>query len=99
MGIRIERDKLPVSSEVNGICSLLGFDPLYLACEGRAVVIVKKEDEERALSALRSVNGSEGACVIGRVVNENKGIVTALTTLGTEVFIPEPGNELLPRIC
>ena len=43
--------------------------------------------------------GSEGACVIGRVVNENKGIVTALTTLGTEVFIPEPGNELLPRIC
>ncbi len=99
VGICIERDKLPVSSEVNGICSLLGFDPLYLACEGRAVVIVKKEDEERALSALRSVNGSEGACVIGRVVNENKGIVTALTTLGTEVFIPEPGNELLPRIC
>lgn len=99
VGIQIERESLPVSSEVKGICSLLGFDPLYLACEGRAVAIVKKEDEEKALSALRSVNESKGACVIGRVVNENKGIVTALTTLGTEVFIPEPGNELLPRIC
>ena len=98
-GIRIEREALPVSAEVKGICSLLGFDPLYLACEGRVVVIVKKEDEEKALSALRSVEESKNACVIGSVVEENKGSVTALTKIGTEVFIPEPGNELLPRIC
>ena len=99
VGILIEREELPVSKEVNGICSLLGFDPLYLACEGRAVVIVNKEDEEKALLALRGVKESRDARVIGTVVKENPGKVVVLTKLGTEVFLPEPGNELLPRIC
>ena len=99
VGICIEREALPVSKEVNGICSLLGFDPLYLACEGRVVVIVKKEDEEKALFALRGIKESQGACVIGTVTKENPGKVVVRTKLGTEVFLPEPGNELLPRIC
>ena len=98
-GICIDREALPVAPEVKGLCSLLGFDPLYLACEGRAVVIVKKEDEEKAVNALRGTDESKGACVIGRVVKENPGTVAALTELGTKVFVPEPGNELLPRIC
>ena len=65
VGIRLEEAEIPVREEVRGACELLGFDPLYVACEGRFLAIVPGERAEAALAAVRSQPGGEGARRIG----------------------------------
>jgi len=99
VGIRLEESQIPVRDEVRGACELLGFDPLYVACEGRFLAIVPGEDEERALSAIRSGPGGEGACRIGAVVSEDPGRLVLRTRIGTSRLLERLSGEQLPRIC
>ncbi len=99
VGIHIMQDKIPVAPEVRGVCGMLGLEPLYLACEGRLVMFVPEEKAEKLLSLLRTQKYTEGAAVIGHVTEEMPGHVIVTTEIGTETLLPEPGNELLPRIC
>ena len=98
-GVWLDATSVPVAPEVAGVCGMLGLEPLYLACEGRLVVIVPAEEADAALDAFRRSPHTEGATVIGRISDEAAGRVVKTTEIGTQTILPEPGNELLPRIC
>ena len=99
VGIRIKRDAVPVAPAVEGLTGMLGLEPLYLACEGRMVVIAPKEKAEALIEVLRGGKYTGGAAVIGEITKERKGRVVVETSIGTETLLPPPTGELLPRIC
>jgi hydrogenase expression/formation protein HypE len=99
VGIRLEEDGIPVRDEVRGACELLGFDPLYVACEGRFLAVVPGEEAEAALAAVRSQAGGEDARLIGRVVAEEPGRVILKTRIGSHRLLERLSGEQLPRIC
>ena len=99
VGIKLDAARIPVRDDVKGVCGMLGFEPLYLACEGRLVVFAPAEHAEEIVSALRKVKNSEAAQIIGEVTDELPGRVVMKTEIGTETLLPAPGGELLPRIC
>ncbi len=98
-GVRIDRDSIPVHSAVEGVCDMLGLDPLYLANEGTMVVIAPKDKAEDLLRVLHGCPYSANAAVIGEITEDNKGRVIAVNTLGVPTMLPQPSGELLPRIC
>lgn len=97
VGIQIDETKIPVQEQVKGVCGLLGLDPLYLACEGRMVMVVAKEKAEEVLAVLKKKN--KMAAIIGEVSEENKGKVVIRTEFGGQTLLAEASGELLPRIC
>lgn len=99
VGVRLDSQSIPVDDAVKGVCGMLGLEPLYLACEGRVVIIAPASDAEGIVEILRKCRYTEGAAIIGTVTDEMKGHVTMMTELGTETFLPVPAGELLPRIC
>lgn len=99
VGISLERNKIPVAEEVKGVTGMLGLEPLYLACEGTMVLFVPENLTGKALNILRGQKYTSGAAVIGTVTAENSGRVIMKTEIGAKTYLPEPGNELLPRIC
>lgn len=99
IGVLLDQEKIPVEPEVRGVCGMLGLEPLYLACEGRLVVVVPKDKADAVLDALRGCKYSENAAVIGEITEENAGKVVMKTAVGTKTLLPQPGGELLPRIC
>ena len=101
VGIDIYRDQIPVLPQVQGVCDMLGFDPMNLACEGRMVIIASSAESEAIINALRGFDDTKGACVIGKVSTDADriGHVIVKTAIGTETYLPEASNELLPRIC
>ena len=99
VGIRLEESHIPVRDEVRGACELLGFDPLYVACEGRFLAVVPGERTEEALAAVRSQAGGEEARVIGRVGAEDPGRLVLRTRIGSHRLLERLSGEQLPRIC
>ena len=99
VGIELDATAVPVAPEVAGVCGMLGLEPLYLACEGRLVVVCPAAEAEAVLGALHASPHTEGAAVIGHVTDQARGRVVMRTEIGTRTILPEPGNELLPRIC
>lgn len=99
VGIHLDSSRIPVADEVKGITGMLGLEPLYLACEGRLVMICPDEKAESLIEVLHQNEYTSGATIIGHVTEENKGRVVMTTEIGAETLLPEPGNELLPRIC
>jgi len=98
-GIAIDEKSLPVRSGVKEACELLGFDPLYLACEGRVIVILAKEDEEKVLRAMKRDPLGRMAKVIGRVTGDYRGKVYLNTVAGGKRSVAMLSGEQLPRIC
>lgn len=98
-GILLKEETIPVHPEVNAACEMLGFDPLYVANEGKLVAIVGAEDAEKVLSAMKSTKYGEGAVVIGEVVSEPKSRVLLKTVLGSTRVVDMLAGEMLPRIC
>ncbi|ANB60810.1 hypothetical protein GFC30_2089 [Anoxybacillus amylolyticus] len=78
---------------------MLGFDPLYLANEGKAIFIVAKGDEQKVLQAIRSCEEGKEAAVIGTVRATEKGQLLLRTSLGTTRRLYRLTGLLLPRIC
>jgi len=99
VGIQIYEDKIPVKDAVRGMCEILGFDPLYIANEGKMVVIAANEDTDTIIAALRNNRYGRDAAVIGEVTNQHKGRVVLKTGLGSSRIIDMPAGDLLPRIC
>lgn len=98
-GIRLFEDKLPVKKEVAGICELLGFDPLYLANEGKLLCIVPASQSDAVLAAIQQSPYGQAACVIGEVVEPHPGRVVLQTCIGGERIVDMLAGEQLPRIC
>jgi hydrogenase expression/formation protein HypE len=98
-GIVIYENKLPVKDPVRGICELLGFDPLYVANEGKLLCFVAEEDCDKVLESIQSSEYGKDACVIGEVVEENPGRVFLETLIGGRRIVDMLTGEQLPRIC
>jgi hydrogenase expression/formation protein HypE len=99
VGIRLYEPSLPVREEVQGVCELLGLDPLYLANEGKLVVVVPSDDAETVLSAMRSHPAGENAYIIGEAIASPPGVVLMQTVFGTERIVDMLVGDQLPRIC
>lgn len=100
-GVRIEIDDaaVPVSPQVQGVCGLLGLDPLYMACEGRMVVFAPQKDAAALIDAIKKHDCGKNAAIIGTVKKTDRPCVTVKTQAGGTRLLPPPGGELLPRIC
>ncbi len=98
-GIQIDEAALPLRAEVQGMCEVLGLDPLYLANEGTLVLFVPEDEADAALTAMRSLDTGRGACVIGRAVETHPGIVSMKTRFGGSRIVDMLIGEQLPRIC
>jgi len=98
LGIALQEARVPVRESVQSVCEMLGYDPYFLACEGRVVAIVAQEDSERALAALHSLPSGRDAALIGRV-QEQPARVLLETAIGGERVLEELEDDPLPRIC
>jgi hydrogenase expression/formation protein HypE len=99
VGISIEEDKIPVRDAVRAACELLGFDPLYVANEGKLVAIVAPNDAGKILVKMKRNKYGADASIIGEVTSEHKGKVILKTRLGASRIVDMLSGELLPRIC
>ncbi|MCS7363860.1 MAG: hydrogenase expression/formation protein HypE [archaeon GB-1867-035] len=97
--IWIYEDNIPIRSEVKAACEMLGLDPLYLACEGRAIIGVEASKAEEVLDAIKSTEIGKNATIIGEVRSEPTGYVVLQTTIGGKRVIEPPIGMPLPRIC
>ncbi len=96
-GLRFEAT-IPVKEQVQSVCDMLGYDPYYLACEGRVLAIVAEDQADAALAAWRTIPSGQDATRIGRIV-ASEGRVILETALGGERFLQELEDDPLPRIC
>ncbi len=99
VSIRIEEEKIPVREEVLAACEMLGFDPLYVANEGKLVAIVPAKDADKILKVMRENRYGTGAAIIGEVKAEHPSRVVMKTCLGASRIVDMLVGDLLPRIC
>jgi hydrogenase expression/formation protein HypE len=98
-GIELDECAVPLREAVKGFCEILGLDPLYLANEGRLVVVVPAAEADRALAAMRAHPLGTGACCIGRVTERRPRQVVMHTVLGGQRIVDMLVGDQLPRIC
>ncbi len=98
VGIEIDETLIPLREEVRGACELLGFDPLYVANEGKFVAFIPPQDCDRALKVMRS-HHLDDAVIIGKVVEDNNSLVTLKSQIGSKRILDLLSGEQLPRIC
>ena len=99
LGVMLEEADLPVKPEVAAVCDILGFDPLYLANEGKLIAIVENESAEEALAVLRRHPCGTDARAIGRMTDRPAGQVGLKTRIGGVRLLDMPLGDQLPRIC
>lgn len=97
--IIIEEERLPVRDEVLAACEMLGFDPLYVANEGKLVAVVAAPDAERVLNTMQKTRYGKEAVILGEVVEGDSGRVVMKTHLGATRIVDMLVGDLLPRIC
>ncbi len=97
--IQIEETAIPMLEDVRGACEILGFDPLYVANEGRFISFVPAQEAERALQRMRTHPLGAQACVIGAVSGGDPGLVTMRSRIGATRVVDMLSGEQLPRIC
>lgn len=98
-GIIINESSVPVEESVKGLCEILGFDPLYLANEGKVLFVVGNEEHKKVLDVLRSQPLGKYSEVIGEVVKDNRNMVILNTAIGGRRILDMPSGMQLPRIC
>jgi len=99
VGIQIDEAAVPINPAVQSACEMLGFDPLYIANEGKLVVIVPPEEADEALRAMRQCRYGENATRIGVVTAGHPGRVIVRTLVGSTRILDMLAGEILPRIC
>ncbi len=99
VGININETAIPMREKVRGACEILGLDPLYLANEGKMVVIVSPENADEVLEAMRGHEAGRESAIIGEVVESSYPLVTLNTGFGGGRIVDLLVGEQLPRIC
>ena len=97
--VSVDETRIPIRTETLYAAEMLGLDPLDVANEGKVVVVVRPDDAEAALRALRSHPQGAAATIIGEVGSERDGLCELLTDVGGRRIIQKPYGEELPRIC
>lgn len=98
LGVRAQSTAIPIRAPVQSVCEMLGYDPLYLACEGRVVAVIDATQAESALAAWRQLPEGRQAAIIGYISSHDKHVVLE-TELGGERLLEELEDDPLPRIC
>lgn len=96
--VRLRETAVPVHAQVRSVCEILGYDPYYLACEGRVVAVIDPAAAETALACWRALPQGAEAAIIGRV-EPGHPVVVLETELGGERLLDELEDDPLPRIC
>ena len=99
LGMMLEEAQVPLRPQVRGLCEILGLDPLYLANEGRLVVIVPKAQAQAVLAAVKALPDGTGAAIIGEVVDAHPGQVRMQSAFGGSRIVDMLIGDQLPRIC
>ncbi|GAW91121.1 hydrogenase expression/formation protein HypE [Calderihabitans maritimus] len=99
VSMKIYETEIPVREEVASVCEIFGFDPLYVANEGKILAVVPKDQADDALRALRQHRYGRNAAIIGEVTAGNPGKVYLETAIGGSRVIDMMAGEQLPRIC
>jgi len=97
--INLDETTIPVRPETNSVCEMLGFDPLYIANEGKVIIIVSPDDADSVLETVKKNKYGSHAQIIGEVVEDPAGRVLMKTILGSHRIVDTLRGELLPRIC
>jgi hydrogenase expression/formation protein HypE len=97
-GVVFAEERLPVRDSVRSVCEMLGYDPYFLACEGRVVAVVAAEQAERALAMWQALPSGRDASIVGHVQEQPARLVLK-TSIGGERVIEELEDDPLPRIC
>jgi len=99
LGVIIEEKNIPISTKTKTACELLGIDPLYIANEGAAVLVVDAHIAKRAVGLLRRHPLGRSAQIIGEVIKKPAGNLVLNTIIGTQRIVDMLASEALPRIC
>ncbi|MGE5405380.1 MAG: hydrogenase expression/formation protein HypE [Candidatus Saccharibacteria bacterium] len=99
MGLLVRESDIPVSKVVQGACDMLGMDPLYMANEGKMVIIVAPEKADAVLEELKKLPEASKAAIIGEIMDDPAGMVLIETELGAQRILGMLEGEHLPRIC
>jgi hydrogenase expression/formation protein HypE len=99
VGITLFEKELPVRKEVNGVCELLGFDPLYIANEGKLIAVVPEEHALQVLEIIQADVFGKDAAIVGEVTDQHPGKVFMETAVGGRRLVDMLTGEQLPRIC
>jgi hydrogenase expression/formation protein HypE len=97
--IDIDEKAIPVEKQVQAACEILGFDPMYVANEGRFTAIVAPHHESRTVEILKEFQDSRNACCIGEVNSTQRPLVSMKSRIGANRIIDMLSGEQLPRIC
>ncbi len=98
-GIKINESSIPVDEPVKGLCEMLGFDPLFLANEGKVLFVVGKVEAEKVLNILRTDPLGMDSSIIGEIVPDKGNQVILNTMVGGSRILDMPSGMQLPRIC
>ena len=96
--VNLQQSEIPINEQVDSLCEILGYDPYYLACEGRVVAVIAAKQAEKALNLWQNLDGGENARIIGEIKEGSAGVILA-TELGGERYLEELEDDPLPRIC
>jgi hydrogenase expression/formation protein HypE len=99
LDVELNEQSIPAKSEVHAISDILGIDPLYLACEGRMLIVVEKGCGEKVLRHIKALDNCSEARIIGRFISTHHGMVYMKTFIGGKRIIPMLEGQMLPRIC
>jgi len=99
VGVEIDETCVPVNPDVRVMCEILGFDPLYIANEGKVVVVADASDADRVLNAMRKIKTGRDAAIIGEITSDHKGKAVLKTRSGGKRILDELMGDQLPRIC
>jgi len=99
VGIKIYEEEIPLKDAVAGICELLGFDPVYVANEGKLIAFVDPRHAEKVLAAIKEDELGKDARIIGEVMSDHPGRVIMKTRIGGTRIVDMLTGAQLPRIC
>jgi len=99
IGVELYEERITVNETVRGACEILGFDPLYIANEGKILTIVSPDEAQRVLEIMRQFDEGKKAVIIGEITKSDPGMVKMKTTIGSTRIVDMISGEQLPRIC
>jgi hydrogenase expression/formation protein HypE len=99
IGMVLDERSIPIRQEVRGVCEVLGLDPLYIANEGKLLVILPEREAKRVLEVMRNHPLGLEASMIGRCTGDHPGVVRMTTSIGSSRIVDVLTGEQLPRIC
>ncbi|MGD2034117.1 MAG: hydrogenase expression/formation protein HypE [Bacteroidales bacterium] len=98
-GISVRENDIPVKQSVRAVCELYGYEPIYLANEGKIMMVVKEDKADAVLQTLRQHMNGRCAAIIGEITSGHPGKVVMLSSVGGKRMVDMLSGEMLPRIC